>query len=269
MVKMITYIINGQNYPLLKDPNRLLLNDLSVKENIRFNKSWEIVSKVERYPELPKKFFEQCIKYFTTVKYKKLKCSKKHQHTIKCVKTKNIPAYVLVPFVNSLNLLKTCENLGRTVVGIVHDDERLLVLRRKFKRHKFLKNNAGITKSLKENNMGMLKGLFQYAIIIVDNELTERYNKILGMINQIYDALMEGSYLTLFVPRVDVRVNELKIPLAWHLDREIKNQRKFSMSDEKLILSKAEKPNYVYMLNYLKDGKRTVEPFLSSMRRFL
>jgi len=267
---MITYTINGEKYPLLKDPNRLLLNDLSITDNIKFNKSWEIVSKVERYPEMPKDLFEQCIKYFTTTKYKKLKCKKKHQHTKKCVKTKRIPAYVLVPFINSLNLLKTCSKLGRVVVGLESDNEKLLVLRRKFKQHKFLKGDAEkIIRALKENDMDTLKGLFQYAIIIADGGLIERYDKILGIVNQIYSVLMQGSYLTVFVPRVDVKVNGLKVPLAWHIDRQIKNESKFSMADEKLILGKAEKPNYVYMLNYLKDGKRTVEPFLSSMRRFL
>jgi hypothetical protein len=266
---MISYTINDEKYPLIKDPKRLLLNDLSITENIKFNKSWEIVSKIERYPEMPKSLFEQCIKYFTTINYKKLKCRKKHQHTIKCVETKRIPAYVLVPFINSLNLLKTCSDLGRVVVGIESNGEKLLVLRRKFKQHKFLKGNGGIIKVLKENNMDMLKGLFQYAIIIADEWLIERHDKILGMANQIHSVLMQGSYLTLFVPRVDVKVNGVKIPLAWHIDHEIKNKTKFSMADEKLILGKPEKPNYVYMLNYLKDGKRTVEPFLSSMGRFI
>lgn len=266
---MITYTINDEKYPLLKDPKRLLLNDLSITENIKFNKSWEILSNLEKYPELPKSFFERCIKYFTTTKHKELKCKKKHHHTLKCVKIRNIPAYVLVPFVNSLNLLKACSILGRIVVGMVPDDEKILVLRRRFKQHNFLKNNTEITKSLKENNMDMLMGLFQYAIITVDNQLIKWHNNVLGMINQIYDVLMEGSYLTIFVPRVDIEIKGLKIPLAWQFDREIKSRSKFSIADEKLILGKAEKPNYVYMLNYLKDGERTVEPFLSSMRRFL
>jgi hypothetical protein len=266
---MITYTTNNEKYPLLKDPNRLLLNDLSVTENIKFNKSWEIISKIEKYPEMPKSLFEQCIKYFTTINYKRLKCTRKHQHTMKCVEIKRIKAYVLFPFINSLNLLKACSDLGRIAIGLEANDEKLLVLRRKFREHKFLKGNSGIIKALRESNMDMLNGLFQYAIIIAEDWLIERHDKILEMVNQIYSVLMQGSYLTIFVPRVNVKINGLKIPFAWYMDREIRSKSKFSMADEKLILGKAEKPNYVYMLNYLKDGERTAEPFLSSMRRFI
>jgi hypothetical protein len=267
---MIVYKDNNENYPLLKDKERLLLNDLSIKENIKFNESWKIVPKLEKYPEMPKSFFMECVNYFTTIKYKRLHCKKRHVHTTKCVEFKKIPSYVLVPFVNSINLLDACSELSRVVIAFESNDNKILNLRRRYKQHKFLKGDVdSIIRTLKENNMEAIMGLFQYAVIILDSNLVKQIDKVLKSLRQIYQVLMSGSYLTIFVPNESIEVNGVKLQLGWYIDRTIANKAIFSSADEKLILGKVEKPNYVYMLNYLKDGTRKIEPFLSSMKGFL
>jgi hypothetical protein len=257
------YTFQNEKYPVPTNNDRLLLNELSIKENVKFSKSWEIVS-FKNFPEIDKDFLKRCMEYFTTVSYKSLKCNKKHEHSIQCVSIQKIKSYVLLPFSNSENLLKACKETGRIAITF-SDEKEILRLRRNFKSHYIVEGDPWNLRQIleKDKNINLLIGKFQYAMIILNDELIDKLYKdgfdiLINLIHQIYEVLLDGSYLTLIVPNYNFKLSGRQIRLAWHIDKLIRGKTQFTPRDEKLILDKNDIRDYLYMLNYLKKGERTI-----------